>query len=342
MDFWKDPQGHYDRQRQKQWSSGYKMGKSHTTEFAGAANLKNGKDHYSKTWFRKMVKGPKYANDRAFPTNTMVTNAQFNWNGRSGRTYIDEVASGTRSVMDTMIAKLKLQSPDSFIPVGTGENAAELSSGLRMYYMSCEQKVIFTNWANIGTTVKIYEIHPKKLTNNSSWQAIATGLEEGQGHPWVEDSSAIEGKNLPHGTSPNESTMFKDVWHIDKQWEFHLSPGDTHEHRSLYAVHKMKAAHEFVADTTTGGDNTGKTYIPGVTRLVLVSLTGDPVRVTATGLPTSGVTQIGIVVTNKYKFSMHQPNVGDYEVIGAQLPDVVPGGLTMRQEDGDEVIADLL
>jgi len=292
-----------------------------------------------------MVKGLKYAKNWGYPTNTLVTNNQASWSGRSWRTYMDSIAHGFRSQMVTMTDKLKLQSPDSFIPVGTGEITGEQASALRIYYMSCETKVVFTNWANVGCTVQLYEVHPKKLTNQAPWEPIARGLEEGQGHPWVEDNLASDGKNLPVGTRPNESQMFKDVWHVDRSWEFHMAPGATHEHRSLYALNKMKSAAEFVQDTATGiiaGDNTGKDFIPGVTRMLMIALTGDPVKVTTGSAVTTGVTQVGIIYTQKFKFSMHEPNAGDYEVTGTQFQDTAPGALTTRQEDGDEVAVDLL
>ena len=117
--------------------------------------------------------------------------------------------------------------------------------------------------------------------------------------------------------------------------------GDTHEHRSLYALNKMKSAHELVADIA-GGDNTGKTFVPGMSRTLLVTLTGIPSQVITGGAVTTSGTQVGVTWTHKYKFSMHEPNVGDWDVQGTQFTNVGVTGYRGRQEDGDEVIGDYL
>lgn len=318
------------------------------TEFSGQSGIKQSQE-YSKTFYRKLVKGPKYAKNRAYPTNTLVKQHSSIHVGDKGRQAFlgNEVFSFAD--VDTMISKLKLQSPDSFKPVGAGEQgAAEAGSAINVYLMSCEQKSTFTNWANVGVTIKIFEIHPKKATNTIPQIAISRGLEEGQGHDWIEDSTATnEYFNLPVDIKPTDSDMFKDNWGIDRYWSFHLKPGDTHEHRALYAINKMKGAHELQTTTNPGGDQTYRSYLPGVSRFFMFSMTGDPVYFApTTGTPsvTTAPTQVGMVQHIKYKFSMHHPNVGDWDVIGNQIaggPSAV-GVTTTRQNDGDEVATDII
>ena len=50
---------------------------------------------------------------------------------------------------------------------GNGREHGETRSAMKMYFLSAETKITVTNWANLGTTVHIYEIHPKKLTTTT-------------------------------------------------------------------------------------------------------------------------------------------------------------------------------
>jgi len=251
-----------------------------------------------------------------------------------------------------MFAKLFAQNPTSFgAKVGPiGAPPSIQNSAVELYHLSSEMLVTFKNFASGGCRMWVYEVHPKRNASTDPLLSIREGLTETQGHDAI---TSISLTSYPVGTRPQDSEEFKDLWDIDFQKEIYLGPGDTHEHRSLYAPHKLLKASALY----DGEDQTSTPTIHGHTRYLIIMAHGAPGMLTAgTGeavinvnnpsteqhYVTTQAPQIGVLVQKKYKFSMldFSPG-GDIDVTGS-LFYTGPSIIKDREEDGDEVAADMI
>lgn len=250
-----------------------------------------------------------------------------------------------------MMAKLYKQNPSSFgATVGpTGPVPTIQNSAIELYHLSTELLVTLKNFASGGARLWIYDIHPKRNSADQPLRSWRQGLEETQGH---DAASSIIDTSYPVGTRPQDSKEFLDLWEIDFEKEIYLGPGDTHEHRSLYAPHKLIKASALYS----GEDGTSEFVLHGHTRYVMVCGHGAPGMLQPGGEAIPGVNvpateqhyvttqapQIGVMVQRKYKYSMLEFSPGgDIDFTGSLFA-ATALAVKDREEDGDEVIADAI
>jgi len=308
-----------------------------------------GKDQeFSKSQWVKLSKASLKAKLRAFPTNTLIDQSSEIANITAGRLYANAIVSANQSELIAMIDKLYSQNPTSFgAHVGTGGVPAPINSAIELYHLSTEMLVTWKNFHSVGVRFHIYEIHPKRNSTYPPQQAWADGLRETQGH----DATGIATNQYPIGTKPTDSEEFKQLWEIDFHREIYLGPGDTHEHRSLYAPHKTINT---AAVYNVSEDGTALPVIHGHTRFIMYTAHGAPVvsavagnavtQVSGVGTELQYVTtssgQLGVMIQRKYRYSMldFAPG-GDIDVTGSLFDTAV---YKDREEDGDEVVPDAI
>jgi len=234
-----------------------------------------------------------------------------------------------------MTDKLKAQAPDTFIPVGgSGTLPDGIYSGQKMYLLSMEQKVSFTNLSQAGVHIHLYEIHVKKPTNDIPQFIALEGLRQTQGHETISSTDASAGLG-PIGLNLMESETFKHFFAVDYQEKVFLGPGDSHDHRSYHAPHKTVAA--FDSEGALFG--THEEYDPNTTRFLVWGQWGiSALLPSAAFVVSTANTDVAFTVDRKYRYSMTEVSVGDIDTTGALL--VSSGVGLMREEDGDEVVMD--
>jgi len=305
-----------------------------TSERSGG-NAQAPNHHHTFTYYSKLSKGPKSAKNRPYPTNSLIAQSSNRWKGPTGRVHFASLSLGDRATRKIMTDKLKLQVPDTFLPVGASGTLPDGAySGQKMYLLSMEMQTIFTNFSQAGCFIHLYEIHVKKSTNDVPPFIALEGLRQTQGHETITAAEAAAGDG-PIGTNLNDSELFKEFFAVDYQEIIFLGPGDVHSHHSLHAPHKTISA--FDSEGSLFG--THETYDPTATRFLVWGQWGKPALLPGSAFAVSTAnTDVGFTCNRKYKYSMTELSVGDIDTTGALL---ATGGVGLiREEDGDEVVMD--
>jgi len=300
------------------------------------------------SWY-KLLKGPKSAKGRPFPTNTTLDYNSKVTQGGPGRLHVGTLNTGNVFYLREFAQKLYTQNESMFqSKVGpTGTVPTVENSPLEIYHISTEVLVDFTNFSNAGVHLDIYEMHPKKNCPDAPTVPWHRGLIDSHGHDAAVGTEApISEFVYPVGTKPTDSEELKGLWDIDLHRRFYLGPGDTHRHRSLYAPHKLLKN----SAISTLGDNSFDIFIRGHSRIIMWTLSGTPTKLPIVGdlvvgpnaselhYVTTAAVDVGVMHTVKYKYSMCEFNpAGDIDVIGS-LWSTDAGKI--READGDEMPVD--
>lgn len=333
-----------------------------TTEIKGGVG---GNDQeFSQSAWAKFRKGPKRAKDRPFPTNTIIDQNSGVLEGGAGRLHAATLSSSLQTDMQRMLVKLYAQNPASFgARVNAGPVPSIANTAVELYHVSTEQLITLKNFHSVGVRVRIYEVHPKRNSPDYPLSAWVEGLKETQGHDatLAADLGIVStpvgsqwGQAIfPVGTKPEDSEEFKSLWEIDFQREIYLGPSDQHEHRSMYAPHKLIKASEFYEAAT--GDGTALAVIHDHSRYIMIAAHGalalasiagagvsvstvNDVAVNEIHWMTTSPIQIGWTAQIKYRYSMldFSPG-GDIDVVGSLFSKTATKD---READGDEVVPD--
>lgn len=198
--------------------------------------------------------------------------------------------------------------------VFTAANVAmPLAVGQYVYMQSCKTNYIFSNFSNLGVSLRIFDVTCKRDCNygfvpdstaggsksmRDPLSAWADGVEDTLGGVGTADRDNVNGY-------PTMSKIFKRYWKIDKCTKIHMDGNSSHTHTVTMSPHRLwDPQFDLHTTSTTAGtltDINGATYVGGMTHITFCQIMGDPVYQTSTLAQNRGVDKIGIMVESTVK-----------------------------------------